>query len=97
MMAPEYWEIGASGGRYDRDFILEHLRQHAPVDAAAAGWTTSNMACRQLGLDTFLMTYELNQAGRLTQRSTIWRWTNGDWQILYHQGTLISAPQGMKQ
>ena len=43
MMADDYWEIGASGSRYDRAFILEHLAQNPPVDAEAAGWQTSEL------------------------------------------------------
>jgi hypothetical protein len=33
----------------------------------------------------------LDQAGRVTRRATIWQRTNGQWQILYHQGTIVSA------
>src|ERR1700679_3121143 len=40
LMAPDYWEIGASGTRYDRAFILDHLQRNPPVDAGAAGWLT---------------------------------------------------------
>jgi hypothetical protein len=36
------------------------------------------------------MTYRLSQAERVSRRSTVWRRLNGRWQILYHQGTLIS-------
>jgi len=37
------------------------------------------------------LTYTLDQAGRLTRRATIWLRTNEGWQILYHQGTIVSA------
>src|SRR6201985_1807479 len=36
--APEYWETGASGRRYSREFVLNELEKHPPVDAAFAGW-----------------------------------------------------------
>ena len=36
-MSPEYWEIGAPGRRYGREFILDFLSKHPPVDAASAG------------------------------------------------------------
>ena len=42
LMADDYWEIGASGQRYDRAFILEHLAQNPPADAEAEGWTCSS-------------------------------------------------------
>jgi hypothetical protein len=92
--APDYWEVGASGRRYSRDFILQELTKSVPyVDAAGAGWETSEFGLRCLGPETYLLTYTLDQAGRRTQRSTIWRRSEDGWQILYHQGTIISAEE----
>ncbi|AEU36083.1 nuclear transport factor 2 family protein [Granulicella mallensis] len=93
MMAPDYWEVGASGRRYSRDFILHTLEQNPPVDADAAGWQTSDHQCRRLSPDTYLFTYTLRQGERLTRRATIWRKSPGGWQILYHQGTIVSAEE----
>ncbi len=90
-MTPEYWEVGASGHRYSRDFILDHVQAHPPVDAEAAGWKTSDHAVRGLGADTYLFTYTLDQGGRVTRRTTVWRNTAQGWEILYHQGTVYSA------
>jgi hypothetical protein len=92
VMAPDYWEVGASGRRYSRDFILRELTRSVPfVDAATAGWETSEFGLRRLGPDTYLLTYTLDQAGRRTRRSTIWRRSGDGWQILFHQGTIIAA------
>lgn len=92
--APDYWEVGASGRLYSRDFILHELTKSVPyVDAAAAGWETSEFGLRRLGPDTYLLTYTLDQAGRRTRRSTIWRRSEDGWQILYHQGTIIAAEE----
>lgn len=89
--ALDYWEVGASGRRYSRELILGELDRHPPVDAAAAGWQTHDNAVRRLGEDTYLMTYTLHQAERITRRATIWRRTHEGWMILYHQGTIVSA------
>jgi hypothetical protein len=89
VLAPEYWEVGASGRIYTRDFILQHLSEHPPLDAATAGWLCSNHAIRALGADTYLLTYTLEQGPRRTRRATIWRRSRAGWQILYHQGTLV--------
>lgn len=94
MMAPGYWEVGASGRRYSRDFILQTLADAPPIDAASAGWQTSGHALLRLGPDTYLLTYTLQQAERLTRRATIWQSTPEGWQILYHQGTIVSAEEG---
>lgn len=89
-MVNDYWEIGASGARYDRAFILRHLASAPPVDAEAAGWIASGHALRQLAADTFLLTYRLQQKERVTLRSTLWRRAAHGWQILFHQGTVVS-------
>jgi hypothetical protein len=91
LMSPNYWEIGASGKRYDRAFILEHLAANPPADAGAAGWLCTNFHLLSLAAHTFLLTYNLNQNGRETRRATIWTRNGAGWQILYHQGTLIAA------
>ena len=93
LMSPDYWEVGASGRRYSREFILAHLRENPPVDAATAGWTTEQHALRQLGPETYLLTYTLHQQQRVTRRATIWQRTEEGWRILYHQGTIASGEE----
>lgn len=91
--APEYWEVGASGRRYSWDFILRTLEQSPPVDASSAGWQSSDYGLRRLGPDTYLFTYTLRQAERLSRRATIWQINRDGWRILYHQGTVVSAEE----
>ena len=90
-VAPEFWEVGASGRRYSRSFILHMLATDPAryVNAEEAGWTADGFAVRRLGANTYLLTYMLNQAGRRTRRATIWEQTAEGWRILYHQGTPI--------
>ena len=91
VMAPGYWEVGASGRRYSRDFILSTLKEWPPVDAASAGWQSSDYGLRRLSPDTYLFTYTLHQAERVSRRATIWQITGEGWRILYHQGTIVHA------
>jgi hypothetical protein len=91
VMGRGYWEVGASGRRYSRDYILRTLKEWPPVDAASAGWQSSDYGLRRLGPDTYLFTYTLHQAERVTRRATIWQNTGEGWRILYHQGTIVSA------
>ena len=90
-MASEYWETGASGRRYSREFILSMRSKDTLVDADEAGWKATGFGLRQLGPDCFLLTYTLDQAGRLTRRATIWERAATDWRLVYHQGTVVSA------
>jgi hypothetical protein len=91
MLVPDYWEVGASGRRYSRVFILQHLAANPPIDATAANWHLLDPQCRQLGPDAYLLTYTLHQGPRHTRRATLWQLTSTGWQALYHQGTIITA------
>jgi len=88
---PDFWEVGASGRRYSRAFILEMRGREALVDADAAGWKATGFGLRRLGPDCFLLTYTLDQQGRITRRTTVWERVGEDWRIVYHQGTIVTA------
>lgn len=93
MTADDFWEIGASGQRYSRDYVLDVLdaRQSDPVDES--DWESRDFHVRELAPDVYLLTYTLRQGARLTRRSTIWRRVGDDWKIAFHQGTVV-APAG---
>lgn len=88
MMDEDFWEVGASGKRYSREFVLAVLeeRRRNPVEER---WETRDFHCRALGADTYLLTYTLRQDARLTRRATVWRRAPQGWKIVYHQGTLV--------
>ena len=89
MIAESFWEIGASGRRYDRQDVLQTVdaRMSAPP---AGAWDTSDVRCAQLCATTFLLSYALRQPQRLSRRSTIWRHTDGQRQMLFHQGISLT-------
>lgn len=89
--APDFWEVGASGRRYSRGFILGMCSRKELVDAEAEGWEASGFGLKQLGPHCYLLTYTLNQKGRLTRRATIWEKAETGWRIVYHQGTVVTA------
>jgi hypothetical protein len=91
VMDSAYWEVGASGRRYSRRFIQANLAKITPVEAAAMGWQCSDFGLRRLGPETYLLTYTLEQKQRVTRRATIWEKTAEGWQILYHQGTVVTG------
>jgi hypothetical protein len=93
MMADDFFEVGASGKTYPREFVLEalELRLRSPVKAEL---TVTDFACRRISKDVYLVTYQLEQPNhRRSRRSTLWRMSGG-WKALYHQGTLISPAEG---
>jgi len=88
MLDAEFWEIGASGRRYDRAFILDELEARY-AGAYADDLQVDDFACTELAPETYLVTYTLTQDRvRITRRATIWRRTAEGWKAIYHQGTM---------
>ena len=88
MTAPSFWEVGASGRRYSREYVLDILEERHRT-AAEDRWRTSDFHCLEIAPENYLLTYTLFQGERVTRRSSLWRRTGNGWQILYHQGTLV--------
>jgi hypothetical protein len=89
MTDPEFVEVGASGRRYGRDYVLDLLEKRFEKPGADV-WQTSDIHCVELARDTYLVTYTLlQQKRRVTRRSSIWRRTGQGWKIVYHQGTVV--------
>lgn len=89
MTADDFWEVGASGKRYTREFVLDELeRRYATPQQDDL--ETFGFQCRRLSEDVYLLTYTLRQPEeRWTRRATIWRRTAQGWEIVYHQGTVV--------
>ncbi len=91
LMSPQFWEIGASGRRYSRAYVLRTLAQRR-ARGAADPWETSDFHCRALAPGVFLLTYTLKQGQRVTRRATLWQRRAHQWRILFHQGTVVEEP-----
>jgi hypothetical protein len=90
LMAPEFWEVGASGRRYSRDHALDVLVERSRHEGEDR-WETSEFHCLQLCAGTYLLTYTLLQGERRTRRATIWRRAGERWEIVFHQGTIVQG------
>ena len=88
MVSIDYWEVGASGQVYTRDFVIDTLVERY-AQAHQDVWVINDFAVRQLAGNVWLATYELDQDGRLSRRATIWRRSGTGWIAEYHQGTLM--------
>jgi hypothetical protein len=91
LVSREFWEIGASGRRYSRAYVLKTLAQRAAARAEDP-WQTSDFHCRALAPEVFLVTYTLRQGRRVTRRATLWQRRARRWRILFHQGTVVEEP-----
>ena len=89
MTTEDFWETGASGRRYSRQFVLDELERRRDNPSADV-WESSDFYCRRLAGDVYLLTYTLLQDNaRLTRRSTIWQRAADGWKVVYHQGTVV--------
>jgi hypothetical protein len=88
MTDADFWEVGASGRRYSREFVLHTLENRAP-DPEESQWLTRDFQCREIAADNYLITYTLFQGARVTRRATLWRRAGDGWKVLYHQGTIV--------
>ena len=90
MTAPDYWEVGASGRVYQREWVLDELERRQAAGEPEQELVASGYVCRRLGEACWLLTYDLVQDRvRKTRRATVWEWVEGSWRIVYHQGTVI--------
>lgn len=88
MIAEGFWEIGASGQRYSRAYVLDVLEQRHQQPHEDP-WSTADFHCQQIAPGIFLLTYTLQQGARVTRRSTLWQDTAVGWKALFHQGTEV--------
>lgn len=88
LLAQDFWEVGASGRVYTRDFVLSTLeeRQKNPREEV---WSAYDFSVRKIEGSHYLLTYALQQPTRLSRRATLWQMTMDGWKMLYHQGTPV--------
>ncbi|MFS2175893.1 DUF4440 domain-containing protein [Rhizobium pisi] len=89
MTDEEFWEIGASGKIYTREFViansLERYEQPEPHD-----WPCEDFSISELAENLYQINYILKEPDRTTRRTTLWRKSGGGWKIVFHQGTVIA-------
>ncbi len=88
LLAPEFWEVAASGRRYSRTYVLDALeaRQQSPFEQT---WETTDYFVQQLADDLYLITYMLHQPTRVSARTSLWRQTANGWIFVYHHGATV--------
>jgi hypothetical protein len=88
MIENSFWEVGASGRLYSRDYVL-HVLEERSESSAEYNWAIKDFHCLEIAKENYLLTYTLFQGDRVTRRATIWRRHGKNWKILFHQGTIV--------
>ena len=87
MTAEDFFEIGASGRIYQRDFVIANLLERYQ-QPERHDWPCRDFSIRRLAENLYLLNYTLDEPGRTTLRTTIWQSSGGSWKIVFHQGTI---------
>jgi hypothetical protein len=87
---PDFFEVGASGQVYEREFVLDVVAQRYADGTAGDDLRGRDFHCRELAPALYQLSYRLTQGDRETRRTSLWRRVDGHWRILHHQGTVIT-------
>ena len=87
LLAEEFIEFGSSGRVYDKRQIIESLQQETPDPTTRLSLV--EFAARRLAPEVVLLTYRTVRDGgpESRLRSSIWRFLEDRWQMVFHQGT----------
>ncbi len=88
LIADDFIEFGASGIRYDKKHALHRLPAEEPVEFKASDFELRELSQHLMQLLYKAKIYRESEGVVLySRRSSIWKSTAGQWQILFHQGT----------
>lgn len=90
LLADDFVEVGSSGRVFNKQQMIEGLQQEPPIQRSLLEFKVSALAP-----DVILATYQVvrysgsNEPPTYSRRSSIWKWMDGRWQMVFHQGTLV--------
>jgi hypothetical protein len=91
LLAEDFVEFGSSGRVFSKAQIIASLQAESPSQVTVSQFTVQLLAAK-----VALVTYHAHRHSEPpvhTLRSSIWEQKKGLWQIIFHQGTLVAAPQ----
>jgi len=92
LLADKFVEFGSAGKKYNKKEIIAELDSESELSFSA-----NDFDVEELSDDAVMITYRVTikangvETERDSLRSSIWRYIDGRWQILFHQGTPIST------
>jgi hypothetical protein len=92
LLADDFVEIGSSGRVFDKQKIIEALRDEA-AEGRSPPQKADELTVRFIAENVALVTYRIVRRTSITGeeiqtlRSSIWKLIDGRWQMMFHQGT----------
>ena len=84
LISDDFEEVSSSGMVYRKTDILQILAREEPVAYELSGFVFTKLA-----KDCILVKYGARSPEKNTLRASIWVKSNGNWQIIHHQATVI--------
>lgn len=84
-------EYGSSGQVFNKTQVIACLRAESPSQV-----TVSQLTVQVLAPEVTLVTYRAHRHSEPpvhSLRSSIWKHRSGQWQIVFHQGTIVAVSQ----
>ncbi|MDX8524987.1 DUF4440 domain-containing protein [Mesorhizobium sp. MSK_1335] len=88
-------EFGKSGYEYDKRSILATLTASTDEPAPNDHLEMTDIRAVQLAPEVMLPTYRLRPRAEnavASLRSSVWKHRDGDWRLVFHQGTRAASP-----
>ncbi len=85
LLDQEFVEFGSSGRAWDRESMLEAMA--GALSAAEDPIAATDVRGVRLAEDLVHVTYTTAWRGSRSRRSSLWRRTDGQWGLYFHQGT----------
>lgn len=92
LIADNFLEVGSSGRNYNKQDILSELPDQSEIK-----FSMQDFNAIEISPDTILATYQVEKiilgSNEKTKsaRSSIWQNKNGNWQMIFHQGTNLDS------
>jgi hypothetical protein len=88
LIADDFIEYGSSGREYGKKDILRILPNEPPAKMEIEDFHARSLSPEVVLLNYSLLSHDERSRGvKRTRRSSIWRLTDGRWQIVFHKGT----------
>src|SRR5699024_3083245 len=87
LIHPDFVEIGASGRRWDRDSVIDHLVTEESSGVAHV----FDMNPVEIASGVVQLRYAAVRGSRRSERSSIWLCDEVGWRVWFHQGTPVGS------
>jgi len=87
LIAEDFREFGSSGRIYDKADVISAMLDAKPNDPAEMQDFSVNALSDNIVLVTYTSVRPSSVGPMKTRRSSLWRLSGGNWQMVFHQGT----------